>query len=382
MEENTRKENTLLKKITFKGSQGDNLSASLILPSQKPRSYALFAHCFTCSKDSFAATRISQALAELGIATLRFDFTGLGGSEGDFANTNFSSNVEDILHAFTFMEANYHIPEILIGHSLGGAAILLAAQKLLGIKALVTIGAPSEVKHIQHLFSDNLEIIEAIGKAEVNLGGRKFLITKQFIDDLGNHALLDTLSELNIPLLIFHALEDTTVNISNGIELFNVAKLPKSFISLSGANHLLSRKHDAELVANFLSLWIKSMLTVDGKFSVNRSLSSKTDAESIVERNQDMAELIQHDKAAKKFVLMKDGKPSVLEYTTTSDDKVLDFHHTFVPPDLRGQHIGETIVKFALDYAKENGFQIIPTCPFVARFIERHQEYQSVVAKK
>lgn len=242
-------------KVEFQGSQGSLLAARLELPHGPPRAYALFAHCFTCSKDIFAAARIAGGLAEEGIAVLRFDFTGLGASEGDFANTNFSSNVEDLLRAAAFLEERFEAPAILVGHSLGGAAVLAAAGKLASVKAVATIAAPADPGHVAHLLAERRPEIEAKGEAEVVLAGRTFRIQKQFLDDIEEQRLTDAIGALKKALLIFHAPRDEIVGIDNAAAIFKAAKHPKSFISLDGADHLLSRREDARYVASVLAAW-------------------------------------------------------------------------------------------------------------------------------
>lgn len=242
-------------KITFEGSQGSKLAARLDRPIGPIRAYALFAHCFTCSKDIFAASRIAGALAARGIAVLRFDFTGLGMSEGDFANTNFSSNVADLIAAADFLRATYEAPRILIGHSLGGAAVLAAAGAVPEAVAVATIGAPSNAHHVSASFGPSIEQIEKEGEAEVSLAGRPFKIKKQFLDDIAGHTLTQQIAALKKALIVFHAPLDAQVGIENASEIFQAAKHPKSFVSLDDADHLLSRREDAIYVADVLSSW-------------------------------------------------------------------------------------------------------------------------------
>lgn len=242
-------------KVSFPGAYGFNLSAILELPSRTPQAFALFAHCFTCSKDTIAAVRISRALTAFGIAVLRFDFTGLGSSDGDFANTNFSSNVSDLLQAVNFLRSSYQAPQILIGHSFGGAAILAVAAQVPEAKAVITIGTPADPTDIKNLLTGKIEEIQTSGEAEVELGNRKFKIKKQFLDDLDKTHFLSKIPELNKSLLIFHSPQDKIVDIKNAEEIFNAAKFPKSFISLDGADHLLSRREDAIYVAKIVSIW-------------------------------------------------------------------------------------------------------------------------------
>ena len=242
-------------KITFTGIDGQALAARLDSPAGPVRAFALFAHCFTCSKDIFAASRIARGLAEKGIAVLRFDFTGLGASEGEFANTNFSSNVQDLLAAAEHLRQHYQGPAILIGHSLGGAAVLAAAGDIPECKAVATIGAPADPAHVAHNFQPNLEEIEAKGEASVQLAGRSFTIKKQFLDDVREQRLSQRVASLKRALLVFHAPLDETVGIDNATQIFVAAKHPKSFVSLDKADHLLSRHEDAGYVAEVLAAW-------------------------------------------------------------------------------------------------------------------------------
>jgi putative redox protein len=242
--------------IRFPGADGADLAARLE-PAQGPlRAYALFAHCFTCSKDSLASTRISRALAARGIAVLRFDFTGLGGSGGDFANTNFSSNIADLRAAADFLRNKYAAPKILIGHSLGGAAVLAAASHVPEAVAVATIAAPFQPDHGRGLLQPQAAAqIEARGEADVMLDGRTFRIRKQFIDDIAGHNLRDAIAGLRKALIVFHGPRDTTVNIDNAAQIFLAARHPKSFVSLDDADHLLTRQADAAYVAEVLAAW-------------------------------------------------------------------------------------------------------------------------------
>jgi putative redox protein len=215
----------------------------------------LFAHCFTCSKDSLAATRISQALTGEGFAVLRFDFTGLGGSGGDFANTNFSSNVGDLVAAADFLRANYAAPALLIGHSLGGAAVLAAAHRIPESVAVATIGAPSEPAHVRHLLAPAAAELTARGEAEIDLAGRRFHIRQQLLDDLAQAGAAEAIGRLRKALLIFHSPLDKTVGIDNAAQIFLAAKHPKSFVSLDQADHLVTRKEDALYIAQVLAAW-------------------------------------------------------------------------------------------------------------------------------
>lgn len=243
-------------RLQFKNAEGLSLSARLEQPVDKqPLAYAIFAHCFTCTKNLVAVTNISRALTARGIAVLRFDFTGLGESEGDFADTNFSSNVQDLLDAADHLAEHYEAPKIIIGHSLGGAAVLIAAGQIPSIKAVATVGAPADPPHVKHLFQNSLEEIEATGEAVVSLSGRPFRIKKQFIDDLEETDLASRLKTLKKPLLILHSPQDETVDIRNAEKIYINAMHPKSYISLDGADHLLSRKEDSLYVGSMIASW-------------------------------------------------------------------------------------------------------------------------------
>ena len=244
-----------VERTEFVGAAGQKLAAQLDSPVGAVRAYALFAHCFTCGKDIFAASRIAQALTEHGIAVLRFDFTGLGASEGEFANTNFSSNVADLVAAAHHLRTSFLAPSLLIGHSLGGAAVLAAAGELPEVRAVVTIGAPSDPAHVSGLFKDHLEEIETQGEAQVQLSGRSFRIQRQFLRDAEEHRLAEKIAHLRKALLVMHSPTDQTVDISNALQIFKAAKHPKSFVSLDDANHLLSRKSDAIYAAHLIAAW-------------------------------------------------------------------------------------------------------------------------------
>jgi len=254
-------------RIEFVGSQGDMLAARLDMPRDRPRAYALFAHCFTCSKDTAAASRISRELSSRGIAVLRFDFTGLGHSEGEFANTNFSSNVRDVVGAADWLRAEHEAPSLLVGHSLGGAAVLAAADGIPESRAVATIGSPADPAHVAHLLVDVRETIEQHGQAEVAIAGRRFMIRKQFIDDLASHDLDERLAALRKSLLVMHAPGDSIVGIDNATRIFSAAKHPKSFVSLDDADHLLSRSEDARYVAELLAAWSSRYLPSNGERS-------------------------------------------------------------------------------------------------------------------
>jgi alpha/beta superfamily hydrolase len=245
----------------FPGADGQKLAARLDAPSGTIKAYALFAHCFTCGKDVFAASRIAQALTEHGIAVLRFDFTGLGASEGEFANTNFSSNVADLVAAANYLRSAHQAPSLIIGHSLGGAAVLAAAGEIPEVKAVVTIAAPSDPEHVTGLFRDHIGAIEADGEAQVQLAGRPFKIKKQFLIDAAEQNLSAKTAQLRRALLVMHSPRDDTVDISNAVQIFTAAKHPKSFISLDDADHLLTRKEDALYVAGMIAAWSGRYIT-------------------------------------------------------------------------------------------------------------------------
>jgi len=242
-------------KLTFTGVGGETLAARLDIPDGEVKAYALFAHCFTCTKDIFAAARIAGGLAAQGIAVLRFDFTGLGHSKGEFANTNFSSNVGDLVRAADHLRETRQAPKLLIGHSLGGAAVLAAAAQVPEAVAVATIGAPADPGHVAHNFALHKDEIEQTGEAEVVLAGRTFRIQKQFLDDISQHNLEEAIGQLRKALLVFHAPRDATVGVDNAGRIFAAAKHPKSFVSLDDADHLLTRRADAAYVADVLAAW-------------------------------------------------------------------------------------------------------------------------------
>ncbi|TAI49213.1 bifunctional alpha/beta hydrolase/OsmC family protein [Flagellimonas allohymeniacidonis] len=261
-------------KVEFQNREGQKLVGRLELPvDQHPHNFALFAHCFTCNKNLLAVKNISRSLVSKGFAVLRFDFTGLGESEGDFADTNFSGNVEDLVVAANYLKENYQAPTLLIGHSLGGAATIFAAADIDSVQALATIGAPANPVHVKHLLRSGIEEIEASGKAVVNLAGRDFTIKKQFLDDLETKSLSATAKALRKPLLIMHSPQDDTVGIKNAEEIYVAAHHPKSFVSLDGADHLLSKKEDSLYVGEVIAGWAKRYLNVKDK--VDTSLNSK-----------------------------------------------------------------------------------------------------------
>jgi putative redox protein len=247
-------------RFDFPNARGEKLSALLDRPAGTPIAYALFAHCFTCGKDNLAAKRIAEGLTERGIAVLRFDFTGLGASEGEFANTNFSSNVADLVAAANHMRVMFKAPAILIGHSLGGAAVLCAAGELPEARAVVTIGAPADPAHVIGLFEQHVPDIHAQGEVEVKLAGRPFRIRREFLDDIAGQKMKDAVAGLRKALLVMHAPTDDTVGIDNASAIFLAARHPKSFVSLDGADHLISKRSDAVYAADVIAAWSERYL--------------------------------------------------------------------------------------------------------------------------
>ena len=244
-----------IERFQFEGEGGHQLAAALDLPDGEPSAYALFAHCFTCGKDVLAARRISAALAAKGIAVLRFDFTGIGSSEGEFANATFSSNVADLVRAANHLRTTRQAPALLIGHSLGGAAILAAAGQIAEAKAVVTIAAPSDPNHVTGLFKEHIDDIRKQGKVEVSLAGRPFTISREFLDDVHEHGLMARVTMLRKALLVMQSPTDDTVGIDNATRIFLSAKHPKSFVSLADADHLLSNRRDAAYAADVIAAW-------------------------------------------------------------------------------------------------------------------------------
>ncbi|CAN5239457.1 hypothetical protein BH23BAC3_BH23BAC3_19860 [soil metagenome] len=242
-------------KIKFESAQGNMLAARIDKAEGEIKAHALFAHCFTCSKNFKAVGHITKALAKRGVSTLRFDFTGLGSSEGDFSNTNFSSNVEDLVAAASYMEKNLESPAIMIGHSLGGAAVIHAAHQVKSVKAVATIGAPADPEHVKQNFSMKLDKIKETGEATVTLAGRPFKIKKQFLDDLKASSMKDRISTLNRALLIMHSPIDNTVGIDNAARLYDKAKHPKSYISLHEADHLLTNETYSKYTGGLIAQW-------------------------------------------------------------------------------------------------------------------------------
>jgi putative redox protein len=249
----------------FHNAQGDKLSGRLDRSDGEPHAFALFAHCFTCDKTAKAAVRISRALAEQGVAVLRFDFTGLGDSEGEFSRSGFSANVNDLVSAANCMREKGCAPQLLIGHSLGGAAMLAAASRIPESKAVATLNAPGEPAHVLHLLKDNLEAIERDGQAKVSIGGRPFVVRRDFVDDARGHMLKDAIGKLGRALLVMHSPIDQVVGVENAAEIFTAAKHPKSFVSLDNADHLLTRAEDADYAARVIAVWASRYVGLRGQ---------------------------------------------------------------------------------------------------------------------
>jgi putative redox protein len=265
-------------KVSFKGQQDHELSAVIHFPAdQKPSNFVIFAHCFTCNKNFNAVRNISLGLTKHGYAVLSFDFTGLGESEGNFSDTNFSTNLSDLTRAAAFLKENYKAPTLLVGHSLGGAAVLMAASKIESVTAVATIGAPSQPEHVLHLLKGGIEEIKKNGEAEVSIGGRPFKMKEQFFKDLQENKDLKNLEELRKAILILHSPQDDTVPIKNAREIFEKAHHPKSFVSLDGADHLLSKKVDSLYAGEMIATWAKKHLApVNG-------IMLKTDAQTLAQ---------------------------------------------------------------------------------------------------
>lgn len=259
-------------RLKFTNQQGLELSARLEKPvDTHPKAYVLFAHCFTCNKNLTAIRNISRSLTSAGFAVLRFDFTGLGESEGDFADTNFSSNVSDLVDAANFLKENYDAPSVLVGHSLGGAAVLLAAKHIESVKAVATVGAPSEPNHVAHQFEANISNIESEGEAEVSVGGRPFKVKKQFLNDIRSTNLKKEIRGLKKALLVMHAPFDKIVGVENAAEIYGAALHPKSFISLDGADHLLANKADSLYVGTMIASWASRYLDLESEKTLQSS---------------------------------------------------------------------------------------------------------------
>lgn len=251
---------TQRKKFHFKNQNGSHLAAVLERPEERPVAQVLYAHCFTCSKDIITASRISRALVKNNFSVARFDFTGLGESEGGFETTNFSTNIQDIISTSDYLRENYQAPDVLIGHSLGGAAMLVAAKSIPESKAVVTLAAPADPANIITHFKNARKIISEKGEIQVTIGGKNYILNQQFLDDVDGYDLSADISSLNKPLMILHSPDDETVSIGHANRIFEAARFPKNFISLDGADHLLTNREDATCVANIISAWVKRYL--------------------------------------------------------------------------------------------------------------------------
>ncbi|GAA0892291.1 bifunctional alpha/beta hydrolase/OsmC family protein [Fulvivirga kasyanovii] len=267
------------KQVHFENARGQQLSARIELPvSGKPAAYAIFAHCFTCSKNLSAVVNISRALTINKIAVLRFDFTGLGESEGEFSETNFSSNISDLVAAAEYLSNHYEAPKILIGHSLGGAAALASAPAMASVKAVITIGAPANPQHLKKLFIESIEEIKAKGEATVSIGGRDFRVKEQLLNDLQEADLDKGIGQLKKALLIMHSPQDNIVSIDNAQKIYENARHPKSFITLDGADHLISKKEDSVYTGNVIATWAARYidLSVEEPLSTDKQVVCRT----------------------------------------------------------------------------------------------------------
>ena len=273
-------------KLNIQNKKGHKLQAFLELPAdQKPQYYAIFAHCFTCSSALGAVKNISRSLTSHGFGVVRFDFTGLGRSEGEFAESYFSANVDDLLAVNEYLKIHYQAPGLLVGHSLGGAAVIVAASKLENIKAVATVGAPATVGHVTHLFSHDIEEIKEKGEVEVNIGGRPFKINEEFIEDFSKINLPEITKNLHKPLLIMHAPFDQIVGIDNANKLYHNAHHPKSFISLDNADHLLSNSKDSMYVGNVIGTWVQRYFEQQDNYMLNTGSEQLVAHLNLVEDN-------------------------------------------------------------------------------------------------
>lgn len=322
--------------------KSESLHAKLDIPvSGKIKQLAIFAHCFTCTSNLGIVKNISKTLTNQGIAVLRFDFTGLGRSKGDFADTNFTHNVADIVSVYNYLTEHYKAPEILIGHSLGGAAVLAAAGQLPDIKALATIGAPSGPSHVQHIFKNQLKEIEEKGKATVSVGGRPFELKKQFLDDIKNNSITEIIKNLKKPLLILHSPQDTVVEIENAAEIYKAAFHPKSFISLDGADHILSKKEDAIYAANVIGSWVERYIP---------------STESVGDSKLDHGEILTHLNLADGFTssIHSDNHTIVADEPESVGGKDLGF----APYDLLNGSLGACTVMTLKMYAERKKWDL------------------------
>lgn len=272
-------------RLELTGSQGSRLAAQLDRPAGRPRTWALFAHCFTCGKDSLAAARIARRLAERGIAVLRFDFTGLGASEGDFEETNVSSNIDDLVAAADYLRATHAAPGILVGHSLGGAAALLAAERIPEVALVATIGTPAAVTHLRRHLGEEAEAADASGRADIEIGGQRLTIRRQFLEDLERHDLAAAARQLRAALLILHAPFDEIVGIDEAEKLYRAAKHPKSFVGLEGADHLLSRPKDAAFAADAIVAFAERFVEAPAETEAENAVDGDPEGGVVVEES-------------------------------------------------------------------------------------------------
>lgn len=249
------------KKFSFTNKSGQQLAAILEIPETTARAWLLYAHCFTCSKDIITASRISRALINHGFAVMRFDFTGLGESEGRFSATNFTTNIQDLLAAVEYLRTHYQAPNILMGHSFGGAAVLAAASEIPECRAVITLATPSEPANIFSHFESAREIIQTSGEFQVRIGNQNILLTDQFLEDVDHYHLQDSIRDLDKPLLVLHAPDDETVSVKHAKKIFQLAPHPKNFIAIDGADHLLTNREDAMFVADIIAAWVKRYVT-------------------------------------------------------------------------------------------------------------------------
>jgi len=341
------------KNLIFKNKEGISLSGRLDLPvDQKPKAYALFAHCFTCNKNLTAVKNISRSLTSNGYAVLLFDFTGLGKSEGDFESTTFTNNIQDLFAASDYLAEAYEAPSILIGHSLGGAAALYAGTQMENIKAIATIGAPFDPYHVTHLLSENIEEIKSAGKATVNIGGRPFQIANSFIEDLMDRKPEETAKSLRKPLLILHSPQDATVGIENAAKMYSAAHHPKSFVSLDGADHLLSNKIDSLYVGNVIATWVIKYLPID-----NQKSHLKSSSQVAIETNH---ESFTTEIKAGKHYLLADEPESI-----GGDDLGPS------PYDLLTAALGACTSMTLHMYAKRKGWELLD----VKVHLDHHKDY-------
>ena len=309
-------------KVTFTNNLGIELAGSLETPKAgiPIRSYALFAHCFTCGKDIAAASRVARALTKHNIAVLRFDFTGLGNSDGDFANTDFSSNIEDLVAAYEMLERDFQAPQLIVGHSLGGTAVLNSASQMPAIKAVATIGSPATADHVEHLFTCPTDEDDS-EDVEINLGIRKFNVRKQMLDNLRTHDDISYISKLGLPIMVFHSPVDTVVSVNEAGKIFQAAKHPKSFVSLENADHMLSKAEDAEYVARTLASW------------ADRYIDETPIVDEVADAVDKQVQLLKHGD-----VLVTEKDKKFLRGLYTSDHQILSDE----PKGMGGSNLGAT----------------------------------------